>query len=107
MPACCARAASGHTAVEPTITLMKSRRRIVTLPSEVRHDASFESLSDRGGHVCFGPKADICSAKDYVRLSGHSLQRELPAIGQKRTLPALFDHFEIGRASCRERVVGT
>src|SRR5262245_7814882 len=31
----------------------------VTLRSEVKHDASFESLSDPGGGVRFGSKADI------------------------------------------------
>src|SRR6516164_2105334 len=45
-PACCARAASVHAAAEPTITLMKSRRRIAspkagTTPTRTRLQQGF------------------------------------------------------------------
>src|SRR5262249_2634748 len=75
----CACAARGKKAVEPAMTLMKSRRR--THPSKVRVEdrANFASLSEMGGDVRFGSKADICAAKSHVRFtpeSGH-LQRKL------------------------------
>src|SRR5262245_37848127 len=76
----CAPAESGQVAAEPTITLMKSRRRTVTLRSEVKHDASFESLSDWGDDVRFGSKADICSAKVHVRFAPESGHQNRPAI---------------------------
>jgi hypothetical protein len=51
---------------------MKSRRRTVIFRSEVKYDASFESLSDESGYVRFGSKADICSAQAHVRFTPNS-----------------------------------
>ena len=71
---CCARAASGQAAAEAVIALMKSRRRTRPSPERLKDDASFQSLSDQGGDVRFGSKADMCSAKSHVRFtpkSGH------------------------------------
>jgi hypothetical protein len=44
----------------------------VTLRSEVKDDASFQRLSDYGGNVRFGSKADICAALTYVRFTPNS-----------------------------------
>jgi len=54
---CCARAASGQAATEPTVTLMKSRRRIAFLKASDHANR----ISDRD--VRFVPKADIGTAK--------------------------------------------
>src|SRR5262245_36764193 len=51
---------------------MRSRRRTLALRSEVEDDASFQSLSDWGGNVRFGSKADICAAPDHVRFTPNS-----------------------------------
>ena len=44
----------------------------VTLRNEVKDDASFRSLSDWGGNVRFGSKADMCSALGHVRFTPNS-----------------------------------
>src|SRR3974377_1745904 len=72
---CCARAASGQAVAEPTITLMKSRRRIAfpeawTTPNrtrlqqgfatdEIGFDGHFARQQSLGPNVRFGSKADI------------------------------------------------
>src|SRR5262245_32543880 len=43
-----------------------------TLRSEVKGDASFQSLSNQSVHVRFGSKADMCSAKRHVRFAPES-----------------------------------
>jgi hypothetical protein len=64
---------SGHATAEPAIALMNSRRR-TQIPCEAKDDASIRTLSDEGGNVRFGSKADMCSAQAHVRFtpeSGH------------------------------------
>src|SRR5262245_3461548 len=94
---CCACAVNGHAAAEPAITLMKSRRRTVTLRSEVKHDASFQSLSDWGGDVRFGSKADMCVAKRHVRFTPNRDHES----GHRQTvmsaLPPCVDGSELAR----------
>src|SRR3974377_591926 len=62
----CACAARGQTTVEPTMTLMKSRRRTHRSKVRVEDRANFESLSETGGDVRLGSEADMCSAKAQV-----------------------------------------
>jgi hypothetical protein len=82
---CCARAASGQAAPEPTITLMKSRRRIAfteagTTPTRTRLHQGFapREMGFRGqfarqqtlaAHVRFGSKADITDGRSDVRFT--------------------------------------
>jgi hypothetical protein len=87
---CCARAASGHVAADPAITLMKSRRRIAftkagTTPNRTRLQQGFATREMRlnrhfawqqssGPDVRFGSKADITRHPQHVRFtpkSGH------------------------------------
>ena len=72
---CCARAVSGHAAADPTITLMKSRRRIAftkagTTPNRTRLQQGFTTGGMGSDHhfawqqsarlnVRFGSKADM------------------------------------------------
>src|SRR5262249_4182604 len=42
------------------------------IPCEVKDDASFRSLSNQGGNVRFGSKADMCSEKAHVRFTPNS-----------------------------------
>src|SRR5262249_50723466 len=43
-----------------------------TIPCEVKDDASIRSLSDQGGYVRFGSKADMCGATRHVRFTPNS-----------------------------------
>ncbi|MGA7025506.1 MAG: hypothetical protein WB036_22350, partial [Pseudolabrys sp.] len=45
----------------------------------LKDDASFQSLSDQGGDVRFGSKADICAATSHVRFTPNSdRESEIP-----------------------------
>ena len=91
---CCPRAASGHEAADPAITLMKSRRRIAlpeagTTPNGTRLQQGFVTgemgfrdqaaqQQFRAADVRFGSKADIGGRLDNVRFtpeSGRSVTR--------------------------------
>src|SRR4029077_12600372 len=84
--ACCARAASGQTAAEPAIAVMKSRRLIAAPEAPVvvqnlnRRPINRRSflreinwVNAAARHVRFGPKADICGRKvcPLTTSSGH------------------------------------
>src|SRR6516225_3777901 len=78
---CCACAASGQAAVEPTIPLMKSRRRIAS-PKECvdcrlkRCDYSRDLRSAEWGPT--------------VILRGNNSQDRMSALGQKRTFSEVY-----------------
>ena len=76
---CCARAASGQAAPEPTIPLTKSRRRIAS-PRGLRSapTVTYRTQLQQGfatGEMGFG-----------VSLHGSNLRSLMSALGQKRTL---------------------
>src|SRR5215469_6960388 len=75
---CCARAANGHAAAEPTIPLMKSRRRI-----------AFPRLGLR--RIGRDYSRDLRSTKWGSGIKLHSSNSEPPmsALGQKRTLKGI------------------
>ena len=75
--ACCARAASGHTAADPAITLMKSRRRI-----------AFPEAQDHASHVI---TAGFTTGEMGSGVSLHASNPEPPmsALGQKQTLQSV------------------
>ena len=69
---CCARAANGQVMAMPL--RIKSRRLIAFPRLRTRHRSGSNLYRGRPGHVRFGSKADMCSAKGHVRFtpkSGH------------------------------------
>jgi hypothetical protein len=75
LPVCCARAASGHTTVDPAINLMKSRRRIAfpktgTSPTRTRLQQGFA----------------IDEMRFQGKLHGSNPEPLMSALGQKQTL---------------------
>src|SRR5262245_54999312 len=71
--ACCALAASGHVVAAPPIRPRNSRR-LMSAP-KTQDKASYPvKLAYRKGStdVCFGSKADMCSARRHVRFSPNS-----------------------------------
>jgi hypothetical protein len=69
----CARAASGHVAAPPPITLMKSRRRIASPATSGQRIVAVQTrLVKRRSGVRFGSKADIRAAKSHVCFTPNS-----------------------------------
>src|SRR4029079_17264455 len=73
---CCARAASGHAATPPPITLMKSRRLMAAprLRTGSVQTSTLEGFEVGLPDVRFGSKADIPQCNRHVRFtpeSGH------------------------------------
>jgi hypothetical protein len=65
MTVCCARAASGHAAAEPTITVMKSRRRI-----------AFSKAHDRADYCLQGPELQQGFATGEMGVQGQVAQQQ-------------------------------
>src|SRR5262249_20118579 len=83
LPACCARAASGHAAIEPAITLMKSRRLMQPAPGLRTTLILFKvqpSRHHRGRRGC-EEHAEICyrSHACGVHSEEHRLEEECHA----------------------------
>src|SRR5262249_19706651 len=67
---CCARAANGTAAAEPTTTLIKSRRLIDAPEAQDKLSERLKpALGKAPANVCFGSLADICTAIGYVRFT--------------------------------------
>src|SRR5215472_16541914 len=87
---CCARAASGHEVAEPTITLMKSRRRIAlpkagTTPTRTRLQQGFAT-----GEMGFAVSLQSSNPKPPIYALGQKrtleLGRQMSALSQKLTV---------------------
>ena len=80
--ACCPRAASGHAVAEPTIPLMKSRRRIAAPKAQACADYALECDYSR----------DLRLAEwgAPVILRGNNPQDRMSALGQKQTLQGIL-----------------
>src|SRR5262245_20122981 len=65
--ACCARAATGHVAAAPPMTLMKSRR-LMQPPRLGQEIVATLTCAQEGADVRFGSEADICSVKGQSAL---------------------------------------